>query len=95
MPQLALCHLWFPPPRLSVFTLLLRRVTSLVFNSDMGFELNMSTDEGPELRELVAQTLENNGVLSKIRVNKEPKLTRSHLGGCHWPARVKINAGGS
>jgi hypothetical protein len=28
----------------------------------------MSTEEDPELRDLIAKTLENNGVLGKLRV---------------------------
>ena len=30
----------------------------------------MSTEEDPELRDLIAKCLENNGVLGKLRVNK-------------------------
>lgn len=32
---------------------------------------NMSTEEDPELRDLIAKSLENNGVLGKLRVIKK------------------------
>ncbi len=41
---------------------------------------NMSVDEDTELRDLVAQTLETNGVLGKIRVrlqSSDPKVILS------------------
>jgi len=34
----------------------------------------MSTEEDPELRDLVAKCLESNGVLGKIRVKKNKSL---------------------
>ena len=36
----------------------------------------MSADEDTELRDLVAQTLENTGVLGKIRVSKSKMISR-------------------
>ena len=39
----------------------------------------MSTDEDTELRDLVAQTLETNGVLNKIRVSIDDKIQNISL----------------
>ena len=38
----------------------------------------MSADEDTELRDLVAQTLETNGVLGKIRVRYKPNIAVQH-----------------
>ena len=44
-------------------------VLSILTSNKGGENFKMSVEEDTELRDLVAQTLENNGVLGKIRVH--------------------------